>query len=130
MRGLIGLSLALLLASGAGSAAAQDRCYTDKMGATTCTDPMGRTVRGRPDPKTGQTQWRDDLGATYSTQSQADGERQTDPAGNSIWVGPGGAVTGHSDGKGHSIYTDEHGRALKCHDDNAGHHACVRGHAP
>lgn len=124
------LSVVLALTLVAGQAAAQDRCYTDKLGATTCTDPMGHTVRGRPDPKTGQTNWRDDLGHTFTTPTNETSESGTDPAGNSIWVGPRGTVTGHSDGKGHSIYTDERGRAVRCHDDNAGHHACTQGRAP
>jgi len=135
------VSLAILAALAAGSPAhAQLNCTTDRIGVTACVDGSGNTYRGKADAK-GRLVWRDGRGRVvtgYTDESGVsvllgpEGARivgYEDEAGNSAWRTPGGrTVYGHSDpANGNSVYRDNRGNVLRCHDDGQGHKVCLSG---
>ncbi|MFN3523850.1 MAG: hypothetical protein ACK4YQ_16500 [Phenylobacterium sp.] len=115
-------------------------CTTDRIGVTTCLDGAGAAYRGKADPK-GRLVWRDGRGNIVTGYTNPDGVTvllgpdgarvagYEDAQGNSAWRTPNGrTIYGHSDPtNGNSVYRDNAGRVLRCHDDGKGHKVCISG---
>lgn len=123
----------------ASPALAQLNCTTDRVGVTSCVDDTGAVYRGKADPN-GRLVWRDGRGHIVDGYTNESGVRvllgpngarvvgYEDAAGNSAWSAGGRTVYGHSDpASGNSIYRDNRGNVLRCHDDGQGHKVCLSG---